>query len=575
LEYFRREDKCRWWEFFSMHELDHDGILRERKAIGGLTFIEEFSPTGRGKNPTHRYQFPTQEITVDEGDSLIEVGGKGIGTVHSVDLDLNTIDIKKSGRATDIHPESVFAFDNISTVPMPESLLEFGRSVAADHQSHREIKSARYDLLARNRPRLHTQQLPVSGDMVETATRLALDLDDSILPIQGPPGTGKTYVGSHMITTLARAGKKVGVTAVSHKVIQNLLTKVHTVSSESGVPVSVAHRTKSGPQPEDTPNEIGVAASREDALCALHGGSVVGGTSWLWSHPECEGVLDYLFIDEAGQMSLAMALAAGRAAKNIILLGDPQQLEQPQQGTHPMGSGVAALCHLLSDDDTMPEDRGLFLAKTWRLHPSICSFTSEMFYDHRLTCVESLSNQEITGDSELVGSGLRFVPVHHVGNQNRSNEEVDAVCRLVMKLTDGHHQWIDKDSVAATITLDDIRVVAPFNAQVSALKARLPAGTHVGTVDKFQGQEAPVVIYSMTCSSANDSPRGMGFLYNANRLNVATSRARCLVLLVCSPKLFVPDCKNPDQMRLANGFCRYFELASKVSVPITGESTAP
>ena len=278
-----------------------------------------------------------------------------------------------------------------------------------------------------------------------------------------------------------------------------------------------------------------------------------------------EQQLDYLFIDEAGQMSLPMALAAGRAAKNIVLLGDPQQLEQPQQGTHPEGADVAALLHLLDGAETIPDEKGLFLKNTWRLHPSICQFTSEQYYDGRLESEGGLESQEVVGVSDFSGHGLRLIPVVHEGNQNRSDEEVAVIAGVVKNLADGRHQWIDKVGKRSTITLDDIVIVAPYNAQVSALRSALPIGSRVGTVDKFQGQEAPIVIYSMASSSASDAPRGMGFLFSRNRMNVATSRARCLVLLVGSPQLFEPECSTPQQMRLANGFCRYLELAREIA----------
>ena len=277
-----------------------------------------------------------------------------------------------------------------------------------------------------------------------------------------------------------------------------------------------------------------------------------------------EDELDYLFIDEAGQMSLAMALAAGRSAKNIVLLGDPQQLEQPQQGSHPEGAEIAALLHVLDGAETMPEDKGFFLKNTWRLHPEICRFTSEQYYDGRLQSQEGLDQQELFGDSNFVGSGLRFVSVDHDNNQNRSEEEVEAISEIVGRLNDGKHKWANKDGELSTIGLNDILIVAPYNAQVSALSSALPAGARVGTVDKFQGQEAPVVIYSMTSSSASDAPRGMEFLFSRNRMNVATSRARCLVLLVGSSQLFQPDCATPRQMQLANGFCRYLELSERL-----------
>lgn len=267
-------------------------------------------------------------------------------------------------------------------------------------------------------------------------------------------------------------------------------------------------------------------------------------------------------MDEAGQMSLSHVLAASRAAQNLILLGDPQQLEQPQKGAHPEGSDVAALSYLLEGHPTMPEGRGLFLGTTRRLHPDICRFTSEIFYEGKLHSLEGLERQVISGSTPFDGSGLFYVPVNHKGNQSKAKEEIDAIDQVVRKLLAGGH-WTDEDGKAQPLTKKDILIVAPFNAQVSALRERLP-GIEIGTVDKFQGQEAAVVIYSMTSSTVEDAPRGMSFLFSPNRLNVATSRARCICILVSNPLLLQPDCRTIDQMRWANALCRYLELSRTI-----------
>ena len=531
LDYFRRESKCAWWEYFRMHELEHDELLRERKAISGLRFKEALPASSRSPTAIHRYEFDPQEATVEVGDGLVEVAGGRIGSVAAIDCENWTLDIRKRTDTEALHPNAVFAFEWFSPDPMPSSLLDLGKKMVLGGTTN----NARYDLLAKHSPRLQSLALPLDGDPKEVATKLAFDLDNSVLPIQGPPGAGKTFVGSHMIVALARARKRIGVTAVSHKVILNLLSSVREQSKIGKGVVRLGHQSAS--KSDEIPGFVRRLGKTSDSLIALDSGYVVGGTAWLWSNPRVENKLDYLFIDEAGQMSLAMALAAGRAAKNIVLLGDPQQLEQPQQGAHPEGADIAALSHLLDGAETMPPDKGLFLEHTWRLHPKICDFTSEQYYDRRLKSKEGLELQEVVGDSSFTGSGLRFIPVVHKDNQNRSSEEVEAIAEIVAKLADGNHCWVNKDGESSTIGLPDILIVAPFNAQVNAVKSALPDGAQVGTVDKFQGQEAPVVIYSMTSSSADDAPRGMEFLFSQNRMNVATSRARCLVLLVGSPLL--------------------------------------
>jgi uncharacterized protein len=267
-------------------------------------------------------------------------------------------------------------------------------------------------------------------------------------------------------------------------------------------------------------------------------------------------------------MSLANALAVSQAARSVVLLGDPQQLEQPRKGTHPDGVGVSALEHVMRGKQTIPPDMGIFLGETWRLAPSICAFTSELFYDGKLASRDGLDAQRIDGADNLPASGLAFVPVKHDGNRNYSDEEIDVVEDLVRQLSARGATWTSMKggTPARLLSASDILVVAPYNSQVTRLTERLAkTGARVGTVDKFQGQEAAVVIYSMATSRSEDAPRGMEFLYNLNRLNVATSRARCLAIVVASPRLFEPECRSPLQMKLANAMCRYREMATTVS----------
>ncbi|MGD8377393.1 MAG: DEAD/DEAH box helicase, partial [Acidobacteriota bacterium] len=310
---------------------------------------------------------------------------------------------------------------------------------------------------------------------------------------------------------------------------------------------------------DELPTGLAIATSNDQALRAIGPDTAVGGTAWLWSRDDAAGTLDTLIVDEAGQMSLAQVLAVSRAARNLILLGDPQQLQQPQQGTHPEGADAAALLHILGGGKTIADDRGLFLDETWRLAPPIAAFTSELYYEGRLLAHAGLDRQEILGNSPFAGSGLFVVPVAHEGNQSSSPEEVDAIDAIVDSLLGSGLEWRDRDGVVRPLEPGDILIVSPYNAQVFALQERRPT-MRIGTVDRFQGQEAPIVIYSMAVSAPEDAPRGMSFLYEPNRFNVATSRAKCAVILVASPRLFEPDCQSVAQMRMANGIARFVEL---------------
>lgn len=364
-----------------------------------------------------------------------------------------------------------------------------------------------------------------------------------------------------MICALAREGKTVGITANSHKVIRNLLDEVVIAAREQHI--SIGCIQKLSDKEDDRP---GLRFTTDNAgfLDALHSDCRVGGgTAWFWARPDAARSVDVLFIDEAAQMSLANVLAVSQAAKSIVLLGDPRQLEQPIQGSHPDGVDVSSLDHILGSHATVPADRGLFLPETWRLHPLICSFNSELFYDGRLYPHPGLENQTIRSKGRLSGAGLRYMAVAHEGNQSSSREEADMIRDLVAEVLSSGTTWINRDGVEAPVGLEEMLIIAPYNAQVFELQERIP-GARIGTVDKFQGREAPIVIYSMTTSSHSDAPRGMEFLYSANRLNVATSRAKCICVVVASPRLFEVECRTPRQMQLANAFCRYLELATRL-----------
>ncbi|MCW5715749.1 MAG: TM0106 family RecB-like putative nuclease [Bauldia sp.] len=558
LGWHRREDKAAWWEFFRLRDLPDDELMDEKQAIAGLTLVGRVG--GTVKSPIDRYSFPPQEGDLHSGDELHLPGDRGkFGKVEAIDRHARTLDVKKRGVVADEHPTAVFAHTFISGNAMADSLLRIAGGVTASGVAGAESPAA--DILLRRAPRLHSGPFQQwSGeDAVAFAVRVGLDLDRTVLAIQGPPGAGKTYAGARMICALVRAGKRVGVTATSHKVIRNLLDAVLEAASEEGLPMAAVHKTEPG-----DPGPVAETSNNAEVLNLMQGGAVnvAGGTQWMWARPDFAAVVDVLFVDEAGQMSLANVLAVTPSCTSMVLLGDPQQLEQPQQASHPDGAGVSALDHLLAGRRTIPADRGIFLPETWRLAPAISAFTSEVFYESRLASHAGLERQALVGVGALDGSGLWLAALDHDGNQNSSPEEADAVARIVARLLDGTAGWVNAKGERRVMIGADILVVAPYNAHVALISERLARhDVRVGTVDKFQGQEAPIVIYSMATSAPEDAPRGMEFLYSLNRLNVATSRARCACILVASRKLLAPDCKSPRQMQLANALCRYAELA--------------
>jgi uncharacterized protein len=563
MEFHRREDKAGWWEYFRVLDLDDEEYADERRALTGLTFLETLDPK---KAPLQRYGFPPQELDARPGDDVYDSDGTKVGAVEDVDYSGRTIDIKKKKATADLHPARVVFHRQVSSKPLRESLMRLGESVLAQgfngqlpYRAGLELLLRRTSPLAADDGRLQRQ----GESTVDAASRLALNLSGHVLAVQGPPGTGKTYAGAKIICALKRAGLRVGVSAVSHKVAEHLLEAAIKEAREQGLSLRAVHREEG-----EYSGDWGIAYEKDYGAIrqGLTDGNidVLAATAWCWVRPDFAESVDVLIVDEAGQMSLSNVLAASPGGKGLVLLGDPQQLEQPLKSSHPEGSDVSALYHLLAGKDTMPADKGLFLAETFRLHPDIARFTSEIYYEGKVTSRPGLEYQAIVPASadrgELRGSGLRFVPVAHTGNTARSLQEVEAIVQIVNDLLAGA-QYQNANRDVARLTPNDILIVAPYNAQVSALIEALPTlQNRIGTVDRFQGQQASVVIYSMTSSSSKDAPRGMEFLYDRHRFNVATSRAKALCILVGSPALFEPECRTPRQMRRANGFCRYLEL---------------
>lgn len=591
LDWHRREQKAAWWDYFRVRELVGEDALDEPRVVTGLAHVKRVgsfvSPkTGKPTSSVvEQYTYPTQDIEIGVGDKLSVLDGRGYGEVVEHDRIRRTLDLKVGKTAAELpHPETLYATEIVRTDVLQAAVMKLAENPDAStcglellHRRVPRVGAAKHSvgagLVRRERDDIHavTSDGDASGlarageSAVDCAVRLVAKLDRSYLAIQGPPGSGKTYAGARMILALVKAGKKVGVTAGSHKVIVNLLDAVRTQAAEGGVLVTLGRKCKD----DDEPGE-GIAGygSNSKAIEALQSGDidVLGGTAWLWASDEATSSVDVLFVDEAGQMSLANVLAVSQATDSLVLLGDPQQLEQPQKGSHPDGVDISALQHVIGGAQTMPPERGIFLPETWRLAPAICRFTSEVFYEGKLSERPDLSRQRLTGAAPFEGAGLWLEPVAHAGNQNASLEEVDVVADIVSRLLAPGSQWVDKDGAVHRLMPADLRIVSPYNAQVSRLTERFAdRGVPVGTVDKFQGQEAPVVIYSMATSRPEDAPRGMEFLYSLNRLNVATSRARCAAIIVASQTLFEPECRTPRQMQLANALCRFRELAVEVT----------
>jgi len=386
-----------------------------------------------------------------------------------------------------------------------------------------------------------------------------------VLPIQGPPGTGKSYNAARMILSLVKANKKIGVTALSHKVIRGLLEKVVEEAAKENVVIRIVQKITESADTSN-PNWIEIKENNEVIESLNEGYQIAAGTSFMWARENFFEAVDFLFVDEAGQLSLIDTIALSHAGKNLVLLGDPQQLKQPQKGSHPEGTEVSALEHILQNEKTIREEQGVFLDKTWRMHPAINRFISELFYDGKLHPMDKNEQQSLDGNTRFNKPGIYFETVVHSGNQNSSLEEVEKVKQIVDELLNSQLNWINRSGEKEELTAKNIKIISPYNAQVNALHRSLPE-IQVGTVDKFQGQEAAVIILSMATSTPEDAPRGMEFLYSLNRLNVAVSRAKAVFILVANPALLEPECRSPHQMQLANALCRLKEFALNTVAP--------
>ena len=341
----------------------------------------------------------------------------------------------------------------------------------------------------------------------------------------------------------------------SHKAINNLLQAVDKRMEEAGCAYYGMKKVSKPEQGVDSTFIENVAADNA-ILEADPKPQLVGGTAWTLTKPGFREAFDYLVIDEAGQVSLANTIAMGMCAKNLILLGDQMQLGQPIQGSHPSRSGESALEYLLNGEHTIGAGRGIFLDVTYRMHPDVCRFISDAVYDSRLRSADSTVEQRLVlkwdAHAALRATGVSYFPIVHDACSQRSDEEAAAVLEIVESLLGQLYR--DGEGREHAFTLENILVVAPYNMQVNLLKRVLPKGARVGTVDKFQGQEAEVVIVSMATSSAEYLPRNLEFLFSKNRINVAISRAKCLSVVLFSPKLLKLRCKSPGEMALVNTF---------------------
>ena len=564
VDFHRREQSFQWFTLFQRQKAEEDQLIhRETECLGGLTLVGD--PVPEKRSLLHTYSFPEQETKLRPGiRPLIVENLQPAGSIEALDRDLHTIVLKRGKAKGPLPP-----FLNIGPPgPVEDKVLRaairrFADSVVANDGKFKAVER----LLRREPPRLKGRApgspIIAPGHNLVAGTAAAVGaMDQTHLFIQGPPGTGKTHTSSHVIVEMMRQGKTIGVASNSHHAIINLLKGIEKVAKAEGF--RFKGYKKSGDDDSAFGGDMIVDVYSNDEV-TLDDAQLIAGTAWLFARPEFEQIVDYLFVDEAGQVALANIVAMGTSARNIVLVGDQMQLSQPTQAEHPDGSGANALDHLLQGERTVAADHGIFLDETYRMHPSLCGWVSSAIYEGRLKAAPSTAGQALLLDRAahpaLTANGLRFITVDHTGRGQRSPEEAETVLAIWTSLMG--QRWRDQHGVEQDIGCKDVLVVAPYNVQVNTIRDVLPDGARVGTVDKFQGQEAAVVIVSMTTSSGDDIPRGIDFLFSRNRLNVAVSRARCLAVVLASPRLLEVSCGSVDDMRAVDTLCHAYEWSGE------------
>jgi len=557
LEFHRREAKPDWWAMFHRQEMTEEELIDDAECIGGLRSDPATPPLKVAKSTVHTFTFPPQDFKLCVGDRSRRAATlESTGEIVMLDDERYRIGLKIGPKAAPFEDAfSIIPSGPIDSSTLREAIYRYADSVIAGDGRYPAITS----VLKREAPRLLGRPVgstivPADSDPVQAAAAAIAALDGSHMLVQGPPGTGKTFLSAYAIVELLGQGRRVGVASNSHKAINNLLKEIARQALER----RVAFRgVKKCSQEDHRCNLATIADVFDNAEVSAYRYDLVAGTAWLFARPEFDGDFDHLFIDEAGQVSLANVMAMGVSARNLVLVGDQMQLAQPIKGDHPGESGLSALEYLLGERATVPPDRGVFLAVTRRMHPDVCRFISEAVYERRLHPEAGNATRRLVlcagADPALRASGISFVPVRHEDCSQKSEAEGVRIRDIYGSLL--RQSWIDRDGVPRPMGMDDILVVSPYNVQVNYLKSILPAGARVGTVDKFQGQEAPAVLISMATSSAEDMPRTMEFLYSRNRLNVAISRARSLAVVVANPRLLEAPCSRIGQMRLVNTLC--------------------
>ena len=567
--FYNREDKPSWREFFDRKSKSDEELIDDPECIGNMKVNGK--PTPDKRSMIYSYLFEDQDFKLRKSKKTIIANNQDIeqkdyaGTIIDIDYKKKEVLLKR-GTSQGILPPILSIGPNkpqgndkliLNTYKFIDSLIDGDKKYKALNdfleKKHPNIKGIKEgDKIIRN------------NEFDKEIPKIISNLNDSYIYIQGPPGTGKTFQAANAITELLKQNKKIAITGLSHKVIHNLLYRVEEMATEKQISFEGYKKGNLEDDDQIFDGEYIKTYSKDpafmDALEETNVGQVFAGTKFHLASRYYDEKIDFLFIDEAGQLSLADLISIGNIAKNIILIGDQNQLGQPIKGTHPNNSGQSILDYLLEGKDTIPEDKGIFLNKTFRLHSKINNFISSNFYEDRLICDERTDKRTINfnKNSIIKDSGIHFIQMDHENNVQTSIEEFDAVLKLMKQLLGLDYEDNGKKR---KLSIEDFLIISPYNTQVNLLISKLEEAKiknpKVGTIDKFQGQEAPITIISMTSSDSDSLPRNKEFFFNRNRLNVAISRAQVASIILFNPKLLDSSPKNLDHIKLMNNFFKF------------------
>ncbi len=586
LGFHKREDMVYWQDMFNRAaNKSNEDLIEDAKCIGNMEKIEKEldEEDKKGLQKIYTYKFSKQDFKVKENENVLnalvgDLDKNKVGKVLKIDETSNDESIIKISSKDDQLPKvlSIVKSGFVNPAPIIQAIRRFVDSSLKDEKKYKPT----YEILNKNYPKIKNvkegENIIKNKDFLDDALKTVEAMNKTYLYFQGPPGVGKTHTAAFIIIELLKKSKKIGITANSHKVIFNLLKKIEelTVNKNKNFSFKGVHKAGSTPDKRFTDGKfiknvsgrIKVGIKKyEDAMDLEFknmSADLFSGTAWCFSRPACDEKLDYIFIDEAGQLSIADIVAISLSAKNIVIIGDQMQLSSPISAVHSGESGLSAPEYLLENQDTISPNKGIFIDKSRRLHPKICKFISENFYDGRLKNFDFTEKRKIIfskKESLFSEPGIVMIDAKHKEICRQKSTEEGKLIKNIYDRIIGNTFIDPNKNIKKKMDVKDILTVAPYNVQVNYLKSILPKEARVGTIDIFQGQEAPVTIISMTTSDPESLPRNVDFFFSRNRLNVAISRSQCLSIVIMNKKILDIACKKIEHIRLVNTFMKLLE----------------